>query len=167
MGLTSDNNYNDTDLTNLNDIVIHPSYYTNVLFKRLLGYGVLKVSNNLEYGRNLRVYGFCSKMNEVLLMVINVRNQIANLNISFHDIKEVKKRTEYHLVNDGDILNSNYVKIDGDLMKDQYTSFPVFNAMNISNDQLIQIEPYSLAYVVYNGLTIEACKKAQESNNKR
>ena len=47
LGLTSDDNYNNTDLTNINDSVVHPSYYTNVLFKRLLGYGVLKVSNNL------------------------------------------------------------------------------------------------------------------------
>ena len=159
--MTSDNNYNNTDLTNLNDIIIHPDYYTTVLFKQLLGYGALKVENNLQKGRTLRVYGFCSKNNNVLLMIINTRNEKAQLNVTFHDYKQVKNREEYHLTHDGDILNSNYIKINNQTMPDKYTSFPIFTPVIVSNDNFIQIEPYSFAYVIYDGLTIDPCKKAK------
>eukprot|EP01084_Bolivina_argentea_P202337 345733_1 len=162
LGLTSDNNYNNTDLTNINDVVIHPDYYATILFKQLLGYGVLKVENNLQKGRTLRVYGFCSKKNYVLLMIINVRNEIANLNITFHDYKQVSNREEYHLTYDGELLNSNYIKINNQTMSDKYTSTPVFTPLIVSNKEFIQIQPYSFAYVVYDGLTITACKKAAE-----
>ena len=162
LGLTSDNNYNgQTNTTNLTDIIIHPDYYTTTIFKQLLGYGILQISNNLSKGRTLRTYGFCSKTNEVLLMIINVQNEYANLNVTFsdHQLSPSNIRYEYHFLpyNGSNILNSNYVTLNGKIMPDHYTSYPNYNPLTMPNAQPITIAPYGITYVIFKNVNIEAC----------
>eukprot|EP01084_Bolivina_argentea_P202336 345729_1 len=147
----------------ITDIVVNSDYYSTVYLKRLLGFGVLKVENNLQTGRTLRVYGFCSKSNEVLLMIINVRNVMASLNITFsdHDVNKVVTREEYHLKCADGIyaLNSLYIVINNQTMPSNFSAFPNVDPIQISNNGPIQIDPYAFAYVVFKGVEIEACSK--------
>ena len=161
----------------IDEFIPNPSYYTFLLFKRLVNnndFGVsLSVSStgssvdghdDVDNVKKLRLYAFCASAGQtdknngsVVLMIINLSDTIT-YNINFDDASiEASHRMEYMF--ESDSLESKHIYLNGKLLQLNETNgnVPDMNGKFQSNREILRARPLTYGFIVFLDTQFNAC----------
>jgi len=149
----------------LNTTTLHPNpdYYNALLWRRLMGEGVLRVvgDSGTPY---LRVYGHCRKdstpQGSVTLLIINLHPSVPyNINMTTHTgIIYSGPRDEYLLTAPGNDLRSQQTQLNGKILElTPSGDIPALEPVRKSGNEVLVISPLSYGYVVLLQAAAPAC----------
>ena len=156
------------------DYMPNPDYYSSYLFKNLVGNKVLYVENEFDLGRNIRIYAFCTRMNNngsiyhydkgsITVLFLNLYNttQTVNFNLTQNNINPTDSGTYYDyysLTSYKDVINSESIYLNGEpiIMNDSF-KIPTLTGKFIGYGSWVTLDALSYGFIVMNAANASAC----------
>eukprot|EP01084_Bolivina_argentea_P183179 316142_1 len=144
----------------------NPTYWIAYLWKQIIGTKVVFVNNELDYGRNIRVYAFCTRTNDyykytngdITVVVLNVQNNTANVQLNIDNGINGQKFDVFMMSAVSGVLNSRNISINGKLMElVNNSTFPQIESVTKPYGSIMTMQPYTYAYVVAVGARAQIC----------
>jgi heparanase 1 len=131
-----------------------PDYWASVLWRRLMGQGVLDVGRTAVDGY-VRVYAHCTyqRSGAVTLLAINL-DADHSVRIEADGLSNRSKEL-YLLTSDG--LDSADLMLNGTVLRDDNGTLPVLDPDRVGNDP-VDIPPRAMAFIVYPDAEAVACE---------
>ena len=134
-----------------------PDYWIAVMFNMLInsGKGVMNASNSID--EYLKTYGFCGIDNDGSVVVIYVNIMNESVDVYYDDGGLGGSHMDYMITSKDYALNTNEIYLNGkELVLNNNHTLPELKG-NLSNDNPIQIEPYSVGFVHFIGAKSQVC----------
>ena len=152
----------------------NPNYWNQYLFKNLVGDKVLYVDGQMEHGRYIRVYAFCTRINDgyavynyptgsVTVLILNLYNQSISIDLSIngslHLMQQESYYDEYLLTSYPNVVNSRDIFLNGKLieMPDENT-LPILNGTRKVFGSSINLTALSYGFVVMVNANVDICQ---------
>jgi hypothetical protein len=133
-----------------------PDYWASVLWRRLMGQGVLDVGRKAvdDY---VRVYAHCTyqRPGAVTLLAINLD---ADHSVRIEADGMSNRSKELYLLT-SDALDSADLMLNGTVLRDDNGTLPVLDPDRVGNDP-IDIPPRAMAFIVYPEAEAVACERS-------
>ncbi|XP_047140339.1 heparanase-like [Hydra vulgaris] len=137
-----------------------PDYWSSLLYKRLVGQKVLKLTGFLEHGRDIRMYAHCTnvkngayKSGSVVLIVINI-NAKENATINFKN--NTVSVDQYLLTPSNGNIADEMVSLNGHILTmNNETTLPVLNP--IKSNFPLYMPPLSYGFFVLTNSNAKVC----------
>jgi heparanase 1 len=142
----------------IDDVTLEPrpDYWASVLWRRLMGQGVLDVGRKAvdDY---VRVYAHCAyqRPGAVTLLAINLD---ADHSVRIEADGLSNRSKELYLLT-SDALDSADLMLNGTVLRDDNGTLPVLDPDRIGNDP-IDIPPRAMAFIVYPDAEAVACERS-------
>ena len=139
------------------DLLPNPDYWLSVLYKKLVGTGVLKLwKGQGEKASTLRLYAHCSETRSIVMFGANISDKPAvvlldsplNQSTIGHYILSPP---EGDLQSRGILLNGNLLELKSD------GTLPELKPRQTSKSDLLMMKPYEMAFWTFDSLSPAVC----------
>jgi len=150
-----------------------PDFFTAVLWKRLIGEGVLRATKLQTQAKNenLRVYAHCHKSRGVVLVVVNLGDELYTLGLKFdHGGALPLQAEQYWLSAPGNNISSTTAMLNGHELKISTNTsggwqMPDLHPLMVDvNNHSLSVPPLGYGFFVVDVDTVRACDLQSEAH---